>query len=162
GIRALDLRPQVAAQTRTDAVQWDERRVADALEDRAARALAHELRAETGHAERLAGSGLDPNGIQRATGETERFVGVAACLRGSDRCESSVALRLLGEPGRARKTFASAGEISVLHVEGSRVVERARHLVQKTEVLVDVEALLIAHDRGLDVTTVVVRLRDAG
>ena len=28
--------------------------------------------------------------------------------------------------------------------------------------LVDVEALLIAHDRGLDVTTVVVRLRDAG
>src|SRR5207245_831913 len=78
--RALDLRPQIAAQARPNAMQRDQRGVADALEDRAAHALADELRAQTGHAKRLAGPELGPDGIQRASRETERFVGGAGRL----------------------------------------------------------------------------------
>src|SRR5207245_10307700 len=78
--RALDLRPQIAAQARPNAMQRDQRGVADTLEDRAAHALADELRAETGHAKRLAGPDLGADGIQRASRETERFVGVGGRL----------------------------------------------------------------------------------
>src|SRR5438445_4626249 len=52
-IRALDLQPEVASQARADAVQRDERRVADALEDRSAHALANEVGGEAGHSKRL-------------------------------------------------------------------------------------------------------------
>src|SRR2546425_631865 len=48
-IRALDLRPELAAEAGPDAMQRDEWRLADALEDRAAYALPHELRCESGH-----------------------------------------------------------------------------------------------------------------
>src|SRR3989442_587419 len=53
-IRALDLRPELAAEAGPDAMQRDEGRLADALEDRAAHALPHELRSESGHGDRLA------------------------------------------------------------------------------------------------------------
>src|SRR2546427_242234 len=52
-VDALDLRPELATQARPDAMQRHERRVADALQDRATDALAHELRRESRHAKRL-------------------------------------------------------------------------------------------------------------
>jgi exopolyphosphatase/pppGpp-phosphohydrolase len=52
-IRALDLHPEIAAQARADAMQRDEWRIADALEDRSAHALADEVGGEAGHSERL-------------------------------------------------------------------------------------------------------------
>jgi hypothetical protein len=64
-------------------VQRDERRVADALEDRAAHALADELCGKTGHSERLVERVLDPDCLQRASREAKRLVGIAARLGGA-------------------------------------------------------------------------------
>src|SRR2546428_2295962 len=52
-VDALDLRPELAAKASADAMQRDERGAADSLEDRAAHALPHELRCESGHGKRL-------------------------------------------------------------------------------------------------------------
>ena len=46
GVRRLELRPQLAAQSRADAPELQERRAADALEDRPAHPIAHEISRE--------------------------------------------------------------------------------------------------------------------
>jgi len=60
GVRTLDLYPEVAAQSRADAVQRDERRVANAFEDRSAHALANKVGGETGQGPGPARPGLSP------------------------------------------------------------------------------------------------------
>src|SRR6267142_1801747 len=60
GIRALDLHPEVPAKARADPAQWDERGVADALEDRAPHALADEVDGETGHLREASGGRVKP------------------------------------------------------------------------------------------------------
>ena len=55
GIGRFDLRPQLAAQAGADPAQRHERRVTDALQDRAAHAFAHEGGGE-GHAEERLGA----------------------------------------------------------------------------------------------------------
>src|SRR5207237_9846319 len=232
------------AQSRARAVYRRHRAAATSREAAAAPAPADELRAETGHAKRLAGAGPSPDRIQRASRETERFVGVAARLGrtrpsienhaqklrsalfgelprfleraaggrtirlhpelsgkhqhadlgvdltnlarelesglrsfeglgdvtfGEDlrlgrsyRRERALSLCLFGQTGRAGETFSGAREVAVLDVESRGVVEGARHLIKKPELLVNIEALLARHDRGFDVTDVVVRLRHTG
>src|SRR5206468_4757704 len=51
-IRAFDLHPEAAAEAGADASQRNERRVANSLEDRAARALADRVGGEAGRPER--------------------------------------------------------------------------------------------------------------
>src|SRR5436190_10778428 len=70
--------------------------------------------------------------------------------------------RSLGQTARASETLACPGEVPVIDIESRGVVERARHLIEKPELLINIEALLAGHDCGLDVTAVVVRLRDTG
>ena len=243
-IGAFDLRPELAAQSCADAVQWDERRFADLLEDRSAHALADDVSGQTGHAERLPGPRLDPDRLQRAPGKTQRFIRIAARLSGArppiedhpeemrrtllgklpgllecpprggpvglhaeltsqdqhadlrirlidlarelqrclrlletgvgvglcqhlrlrslDRSQCASTLRLFSQPRGAREALASACQVPVVDVQRSRVIERAGHLIQKPKVLIDIEALLVTHDRRLDVSAVVVGLRDTG
>ena len=61
----IDLHPEVAAQSRADTVQRDERCVANALEDRSAHALADEVGGETGHQTGLARPGQSPARVAR-------------------------------------------------------------------------------------------------
>ena len=83
-------------------------------------------------------------------------------LRCADRCERAVALRLLREDRGALQALVRALAVAVLGVEHRRVIERARDLVEQAELVVELEALLVVEDRGLEVAVVLIVLRHAG
>ena len=102
------------------------------------------------------------SGLRSFEGLSNVALGEDLGLRRLDRCKRPVAFRLLGQTARASETLACPGEVPVIDIESRGVVERARHLIEKPELLINIEALLAGHDCGLDVTAVVVRLRDTG
>ena len=82
GIGALQLCPDLAARSVPNATQRNERSVADAFQDRPSHALANEGSGEARHSVSLAAT-LGPDRLQRAPREAERFIAVAARLRGA-------------------------------------------------------------------------------
>src|SRR2546430_9017944 len=101
--------------------------------------------------------------LERGLGFFERRLGIALRqhlgLRRPDRGEGRIAFGFGGQSLGAGQAFSSARGVAVLDVESSRIVERARHLVEKPEVLVDLEAALVVEDRRFEVARLVVGLR---
>src|SRR5207237_3714227 len=87
------------------------------------------------------------------------ILGEHFCLRRLDRRECPVALGFLGKARGARQRFTRSGDVPVLDVQPGRAVEGARDLIQQTELLEELQALLVVVDRGLDVARVVIGLR---